>query len=77
MIGRKMLITRYDYSYFLVTQQIEGITHQNSMEQPLQGGNSLNRILEHISLPAAMSWPEWLNLHPPDQTLVLSTIQFP
>ena len=48
MISRKMIITIYDYSYYLVTQQIEGISHQDSLTQPLLGGNCLNWILGHI-----------------------------
>ena len=48
MISRKMLITMYDYSYYLITQQTEGISHPESLVSPAGGGNSLNWILGHI-----------------------------
>jgi hypothetical protein len=48
MISRKMLITMFDYSYFLVNQSIQGITHQESLLQAPGGGNPVNWILGHI-----------------------------
>ena len=39
----------YEYSYFLVSQQIDGISHTQSLVRPPQGGNSLNWILGHIT----------------------------
>jgi len=48
MISQKMLITMYEYSYFLITGQIEGISHQDSLLQPPGSCNPANWILGHI-----------------------------
>lgn len=48
MITQKMLKILYTDTYSLVTQQLEGIKHQESMYQPPHGGNCMNWILGHI-----------------------------
>ena len=48
MTSPKILITIYDYSYFLVSQGFEDISHQDSLAAPPGGGNPANWILGHI-----------------------------
>ncbi|MCP4359439.1 MAG: DinB family protein [Chloroflexi bacterium] len=48
MISQQLLKNLYEESYALVKQQIEGITHQESIYQPSYGGNCINWILGHI-----------------------------
>jgi len=48
MTSQKMLITIYDYSYFLVSQGIEDISHKDSLTSPPGDGNPANWILGHI-----------------------------
>ena len=48
MISPQLLKTLYQDSYSLVSQNIAGITHQNSLYQPPFGGNCANWILGHI-----------------------------
>ena len=38
----------YEYSYFLVSQSIEGIDHQGSLISPPGGDNPANWILGHV-----------------------------
>ena len=48
MSTQKNLISMYSYSYFLVCQGIEGITHQESLIIPNGISNPANWILGHI-----------------------------
>ena len=48
MLSQKMLITIYEYSYFLANQGIESLTHQDSLIVPPGGDNPANWILGHI-----------------------------
>jgi hypothetical protein len=48
MIGKKMLLTMYEYSYFLTNQAVDGISHQDSLVSPTVGDNPANWILGHI-----------------------------
>ena len=48
MISKDMLITAYQYSYFLVTEALQGITHQESLLNPPGGDNPANWVLGHI-----------------------------
>ena len=48
MISQKMLITMYEYSFFLASQGIESLNHQESLVTPPGGGNSANWLLGHI-----------------------------
>ena len=48
MINQKILLTIYEYSYFLTKQGISRISHQNSLVTPPGGDNSANWIMGHI-----------------------------
>lgn len=48
MIGKKILLTAYDYSYDLVERATEGLTHQSSIIKPPGSDNPANWILGHI-----------------------------
>lgn len=48
MIGSKMLLTAYQYSYFLMTEAIQELDHQESLLKPPGGDNPANWILGHI-----------------------------
>ena len=48
MTSRKMLITMYEYSYFLVGQNIKEINHQDSLISTPGSSNAANWILGHI-----------------------------
>ena len=48
MVGKKMLQTAYQYSYYLVTGAIQDLTHQQSLLKPPGGDNPANWILGHI-----------------------------
>ena len=48
MISRKMLITMYEYSFFLVGQSIKEINHQDSLITTPGSPNPANWILGHI-----------------------------
>ena len=48
MISQKMILTMYDYSFYLVGEGLEGINHQDSLLTPPGGGNPANWILGHI-----------------------------
>ena len=48
MVGRKMLLTSYQYSYYLITEAIQDLDHQQSLVKPPGGDNPTNWILGHI-----------------------------
>jgi hypothetical protein len=48
MMGSKMLLTAYQYSYFLVTEAIKDLDQQESLLKPPGGDNPANWILGHI-----------------------------
>ncbi len=48
MVGKKMLQTAYQYSYYLVTGAIQDLTHQQSLLKPPGGDNPANWVLGHI-----------------------------
>ena len=48
MVGKKMLLTAYQYSYYLVTEAIQDLNHQKSLLKPPGGDNPANWILGHI-----------------------------
>lgn len=48
MISKKMLLTAYQYSYYLVTEAIQDFNHQKSLLKPPGGDNPANWILGHI-----------------------------
>ena len=48
MVGKKMLLTAYQYSYYLVTEAYQDLTHQESLLKPPGGENPANWVLGHI-----------------------------
>jgi hypothetical protein len=64
MIQKKMLLTMYEYSYFLVNQATEGITNPESMILPPRGDNPANWILGHI-MASRFNVMAMLKLEPP------------
>ncbi len=48
MISKKMLVTMYEYSFFLASQGSEGLNHQDSLIAPPGSENPANWILGHI-----------------------------
>ncbi len=48
MLGKKMLLTAYSYTHYLVMEAIQGLTHQESLLKPPGGENPANWILGHI-----------------------------
>jgi len=48
MTSQKTLLTMYEYSYFLASQAVDGISHQDSLITPPGGDNPANWILGHI-----------------------------
>ncbi|MCJ7734968.1 MAG: hypothetical protein MUP11_10510 [Anaerolineales bacterium] len=48
MISQKILFTIYEYFFYLTSQGIEGINHQNGLITPPGGDNPANSILGQI-----------------------------
>lgn len=48
MLGKKMLLTAYQYADYLVTEAIQDLSHQESLLRPPGGDNPANWILGHI-----------------------------
>lgn len=48
MISKNMLLAAYQYSFYLVGEALQGITHQESLLKPPGGDNPANWILGHI-----------------------------
>jgi len=48
MISKKILLTMYEYSYFLASQGIDSFNHQDSLANSPGSANPANWILGHI-----------------------------
>ena len=47
-MNRLLLLQNYGFSHFVLTKNLEGITHAESLVPPPHGGNCLNWVLGHI-----------------------------
>lgn len=47
-VDPKFIASLYEWSYDTLTQQIAGLTHEDSLLQPPGGGNCLNWVVGHI-----------------------------
>jgi hypothetical protein len=48
MIAPDALSDLYTWTYDTVKEQMAGVTHEDSMRQPVAGGNCLNWVVGHI-----------------------------